>query len=49
MVVKDEYLTLATHQKKKDGYVYHDYGPGFVVHHLYHHHPFFWGHHSNSD
>ena len=27
MVIKGEYLTLATRQKQKDGYVYQDYKP----------------------
>jgi len=34
MVVKGEYLTLASHQKKKDGYVYQDYRPGAIVYHF---------------
>ena len=34
MVIKGEYLTLATQQKKKDGYVYQDYKPGDVVYHF---------------
>ena len=33
MVIKGEYLTLATQQKKKDGYVYQDYKPGAIVYH----------------
>ena len=33
MVIKGEYLTLATQQKKKDGYIYHDYKPGAIVYH----------------
>ena len=34
MVIKGEYFTLATQQKKKDGYVYQDYKPGDVVYHF---------------
>ena len=34
MVIKGEYLTLATKQKKKDGYVYQDYKPRVVVYHF---------------
>ena len=33
MVIKGEYLTLATEQKKKDGYVYQDYKPRAIVYH----------------
>ena len=33
MVIKGEYLTLATQQKKKDGYVYQDYKPRAIVYH----------------
>ena len=33
MVIKGEYLTLATQQKKKDGYVYQDYKLGAIVYH----------------
>ena len=34
MVIKGEYLTLDTQQKKKDGYVYQDYKLGVVVYHF---------------
>ena len=34
MVIKGEYLTLDTQQKKKDGYVYQHYKPGAVVYHF---------------
>ena len=34
MVIKDEYLTLDTQQKKKDVYAYQDYKPGVVVYHF---------------
>lgn len=34
MVVKDEYLTLDSHKKTKDGYSYQDYMLGFVVYHF---------------
>ena len=33
MVIKGEYLTLTTQQKKKHGYVYQDYKPGAIVYH----------------
>ena len=33
MVIKGEYLTLATQQKQKDGYVYQDYKLGAIVYH----------------
>ena len=33
IVIKGEYLTLATQQKKKYGYVYQDYKPGAIVYH----------------
>ena len=34
MVIKGEYLTLATKQKRKGGYVYQDYRPGAIVYHF---------------
>ena len=34
MVVKGEYLTLDSHQKKKDGYMYQDYRLGYDVYHF---------------
>ena len=34
MVVKGEYLTVASHKKKKDGYVYQDYKLGSIVYHF---------------
>jgi hypothetical protein len=34
MVIKGEYLTLATQQKMKDGYLYQDYKPVVVVYHF---------------
>ena len=34
MVIKGEYLTLATQQKRKGGYVYQDYRPGTIVYHF---------------
>ena len=34
MVIKGEYLTLATQQKRKGGYVYQDYRPGAIVYHF---------------
>ena len=34
MVIKSEYLKLATQQKKKDGYAYQDYKPRVVVYHF---------------
>ena len=34
MVIKGEYLTLAAQQKRKCGYVYHDYRPGAIVYHF---------------
>jgi hypothetical protein len=33
MVIKGEYLTLTTQQKKNDGYVYLDYKQGVIVYH----------------
>lgn len=33
MVIKGEYLTLATQQKKKDGYVYQGYNLRAIVYH----------------
>lgn len=34
MVIKGRYMTLATQQKKKDGYVYQDYKKGVGVYHF---------------
>ena len=34
MVIKGEYLTLATKQKRKGGYVYQDYRTGAIVYHF---------------
>ena len=34
MVIKGEYLTLATQQKWKGGYVYQDYRPGAIAYHF---------------
>ena len=34
MVIKGEYLTLTTQQKKKDSYAYQDYNPRDVVYHF---------------
>ena len=34
MVIKGEYLTLATQQKRKTGYVYQDYREGAIVYHF---------------
>ena len=34
MVIKGEYLTLATQLKMKGGYIYHDYRLGAIVYHF---------------
>ena len=34
MVIKGEYMTLATQQKRKGGYVYQYYRPGAIVYHF---------------
>ena len=34
MVIKGEYLTLVAQQKRKGGYVYHDYKPRAIVYHF---------------
>ena len=34
MVIKGEYLTLASQQERKGGYVYQDYRPGSIVYHF---------------
>ena len=34
MVIKGEYLAIATQSKRKGGYVYQDYRPGSIVYHF---------------
>ena len=34
MVIKGEYLTLVVQQKRKGGYIYHDYRPGAILYHF---------------
>ena len=34
MVIKGDYLALATQQKRKGGYVYQDYRPGAIAYHF---------------